>query len=84
MKIGVMNNPRNDLLKEIEWILKNSFDFIDLTIEPVKAYDINIQEVKEALKKSGLGVIGHTNPFPLCQDCCRVRPILGFPKMAKN
>ena len=21
---------------------------------------------------------------PLCQDCCRVRPILGFPKMAKN
>lgn len=63
MQIGVMNHPNADLLKEIEWISRNGFDFIDLTIEPLKAYDFDVQSVRSALEEFNLDVIGHTNPF---------------------
>lgn len=63
MKIGAMNYPKNDLVKEIKWISENEFDFIDLTIEPLKAYDINILKVKKSLEDYKLKAIGHTNPF---------------------
>jgi sugar phosphate isomerase/epimerase len=63
MKIGVMNYPNKDLIKEIKWIAENGFDFVDLTIEPKKAYKINVKKVKKALEDYGLGVVGHTNPF---------------------
>lgn len=63
MQIGVMNHPNADLLEEIEWISQNGFDFIDLTIEPLKAYDFDVPRVKKALNASGLEVIGHTNSF---------------------
>ncbi|MFO7966385.1 MAG: sugar phosphate isomerase/epimerase family protein [Archaeoglobaceae archaeon] len=63
MQIGVMNHPNIDLLEEIEWISRNGFDFIDLTIEPLKAYDFDVQSVRSALKEFNLDVIGHTNPF---------------------
>ena len=33
MKLGAMNNPRRDLMKEIERVAKLGLDFIDLTIE---------------------------------------------------
>jgi sugar phosphate isomerase/epimerase len=63
MKIGLMNNPRNDLLAEIDLIGSNGFDFIDLTLEYPKAHIdlINRQEVLKALGESGLGVVGHTS-----------------------
>lgn len=63
MKIGVMNYPKNDLVEEIKWISENGFDFIDLLIEPLKAYDISIPKVKKALRDYNLEAIGHTNPF---------------------
>ncbi len=63
MKIGAMNSPRNDLVKEIKWISENGFDFIDLTLEPPKAYDIDIKKVQKALKDFDLKAIGHTNPL---------------------
>lgn len=63
MKIGAMNHPKNDLLKEIRWISKNGFDFIDLTIEPINAYRFDIKEIRRALKDFHLEAIGHTNPF---------------------
>ena len=63
MKIGVMNHPTQDLVKEIKWISKNGFDFIDLTIEPPRAYKINVSKVKKALKDYNLEAVGHTNPF---------------------
>ena len=63
MKIGAMNYPKNDLIKEIKWIYENGFDFIDLTIEPIKAYDIDIQKIRKALRDRNLEIIGHTNPF---------------------
>ena len=63
MKIGVMNNPRCDLLEEIKWISEHDFDFIDLTIEPPGAYNFDVDLVRKAIGRTSLSVIGHTNPF---------------------
>ena len=62
MKIGAMNNPMKDLLLEIEWIGKNKFDFIDLTLEPpgAQATNVNIDAVRDLLDKYRLEVVGHT------------------------
>lgn len=62
MKIGFPNNPRKNIVKEIEWIGKNKFDFIDLFLEEDKAIPekIDVEKVKKVLKKYGLEVIGHT------------------------
>jgi len=62
MKIGVMNNPMGNLMKEIAWIGENRFDFIDLTLEPPNAYslDIEIDKIDELLGKYGLDAVGHT------------------------
>jgi len=77
MKIGAMNHPLNDLTKEIKWISDNGFDFIDLTIEPTRAYSFDIKKVKDVLQGYGLEAIGHTNPFlpaifpvDLIRDAC--------------
>jgi len=53
MKIGFPNNPRKDIVKEIEWIGKNKFDFIDLFLEEDKAIPekIDVEKVKKVLKK---------------------------------
>ncbi len=63
MKIGAMNYPKNNLIKEIKWISENGFDFIDLTIEPPEAHKIDTKKVRKALKDFNLDAIGHTNPF---------------------
>jgi len=62
MKIGFPNNPRKDLLKEIEWIGKNKFDFVDLFLEEDRATPekIDIEKLKKLLRKYKLGVVGHT------------------------
>lgn len=62
MQIGVMNDPRVDVLKEISWIAENGFDFIDLTIEPPVAYYTQLEagKVKRAIENAGLGLVGHT------------------------
>ena len=62
MQIGMMNNPRVDLLAEIAWAEKNAFDFLDLTLEPTAAFrgQIDLPQVRKALENSNLGVIGHT------------------------
>jgi sugar phosphate isomerase/epimerase len=61
MKTGFCNNPRRDLIKEIEWIGKNRFDFVDLFLEEDRSTPekINAGMVKEMLNKYNLGVIGH-------------------------
>ncbi len=62
MKIGVMNNPGRDLLREIRWIGEHKFDFIDLTLEPPcsQATNVDIDAVRELLDKYELEVVGHT------------------------
>ncbi len=63
MKIGMMNNPANNLVNDITFAGENKFDFVDLTIEPPKAQvgDIDPREVLSLCKKYNLGIIGHTN-----------------------
>ena len=63
MKIGFPNNPRNDIIKEIEWIGKNKFDFVDLFLEEDRAVPekIDVSKVLKTLKKYKLDVVvGHT------------------------
>jgi sugar phosphate isomerase/epimerase len=62
VQIGMMNNPRLDLLAEIAWAQKNEFDFLDLTLEPTAACrgEIDLPEIRKALNDSNLGIIGHT------------------------
>lgn len=69
MIIGAMNHPARDVLKEIEWIGRMGFDFIDLTLEPPMALPCNLDlsEVRAALDANGLKVVGHTAYYlPLC------------------
>lgn len=65
MKIGAMNNPRNDLVAEIRAIASKGFDFIDLTLEHPRAHVdvINRKEVLSALRESGLSDVGHTTYY---------------------
>ncbi len=62
MKIGFPNNPRKNILKEIEWIGKNGFDFVDLFLEEDLAVPekIDINKTKKLLEKYNLDVVGHT------------------------
>lgn len=62
MKIGVMNNPMRDILREIQWIGENGFDFVDMTLEPPGAQStkVNIDAIRDLLDKYRLDVVGHT------------------------
>jgi sugar phosphate isomerase/epimerase len=73
MKIGAMNNPMQNLMRQIQWIGENKFDFVDLTLEPpgALAAKVNVDAVRDLLDKYSLDVIGHTayylpiaSPFP--------------------
>jgi len=62
MKIGLMNNPRNDLISEIDFIASWDFDFIDLTLEfPASHLSVIDQKsVLDRISQTSLSVIGHT------------------------
>jgi sugar phosphate isomerase/epimerase len=62
MKIGFPNNPKKDIVKEVEWIGQNGFDFVDLFLEPDMAVPekIDTGKLKGVLEKHGLGTVGHT------------------------
>ena len=61
MKIGLMNNPRLSVYKQVESIGKAGFDFVDLTIEgPLHSFDVD--KVRALLVRYGLAVVGHTDP----------------------
>ncbi len=61
MLIGSLNNPANDLMKEVKWVSKN-FDFLDLTLEMPKAYpdSIKVNSLSKFIEKKKLLVLGHT------------------------
>ena len=63
MKLGMMNNPANDIYQEIKFAGENKFDFLDLTIEPPRAQieDIDLKKILFLCQKYKLGIIGHTN-----------------------
>ncbi len=62
MDIGMMNNPRQDLLSEIAFAGENRFDFLDLTLEPRMTHPekILLAETKQALRERNLPILGHT------------------------
>ena len=62
MKIGMMNNPQLDLLREIAWARENGFDFLDLTLEPSAAHprEVKARRTRKALQEANLEIIGHT------------------------
>lgn len=71
MKLGMMNCPGTDLIPEIHFAGRQGFDFLDLTIEPPGALSIHPVQVRDLLRKYGLGVVGHSayylpiqSPFP--------------------
>ncbi|MEW6197035.1 MAG: sugar phosphate isomerase/epimerase family protein, partial [Bacteroidota bacterium] len=78
MKLGMMNFPAANIFNEIEWAAKKGFDYIDLSLEPPQAYiDIlNPEEIKSALKKNKLEVVGHTAYyFPIGSPITALRNI---------
>jgi sugar phosphate isomerase/epimerase len=62
MLIGTQTHPRKDILKEIEWIGRNDFDFVDLFMEEDEATPEknNPEKIKAMLKKYNLQAVGHT------------------------
>jgi sugar phosphate isomerase/epimerase len=76
MRIGTMNHPGRDLLKEIEWVAGMHLDFIDLTLEPplATAQRVDPQAVRAALDEHGLHAVGHTAYYlPLCSPFESIR-----------
>jgi len=65
MKIGMMNNPTKDLLKEIRWAGENGFDFVEIVVEPTKAWikDINLHRINIIASEYKLEFIGHSPHF---------------------
>lgn len=57
-----MNNPMGNLLKEIQWIGENNFDYVDLTLEPPGAYalGIDIDAIRNLFERYNLSATGHT------------------------
>lgn len=62
MKIGFLTHPRKDILKEIEWIGENGFDFVDLFLEEDKGTPeaVDVAAVRRQLRKYRLSAVGHT------------------------
>lgn len=98
MQYGAMNNPMIDIIEEINIIADLGFDFIDLTMEPEETYsvDMNVDKVRKALDRTGLGIVGHTawylpvaSAFPELRElaikelerCLKVARDLGARKM---
>jgi sugar phosphate isomerase/epimerase len=79
MIIGAMNNPKNDLVKEIELFGEMGFDFVEITIESPAATPEKITERKkqvlDALHSYNFGVLSHypwyfsvAHPYQHIQD----------------
>jgi sugar phosphate isomerase/epimerase len=67
MKLGAMNSPERDIIKEIQLYGEMGFDFIDLAIEgPNATPDILIErerEIRDVLSSYNMFVVGHTPWF---------------------
>jgi sugar phosphate isomerase/epimerase len=76
MKLGFPNNPRRDIITEIEWIGRNGFEFVDLFVEPDRAAvdAIDPVRVKDALQAARLSAVGHLAWYlPIASPLPRIR-----------
>ncbi|MDQ5827593.1 MAG: sugar phosphate isomerase/epimerase, partial [Chloroflexota bacterium] len=62
MKVGMMNDPAVDPVREARWAAEHGFDFIDLTLEgPGARVDkLDVAGLGTVLRATGLGIVGHT------------------------
>jgi sugar phosphate isomerase/epimerase len=58
--IGAMNVPGRSVKKEIHRIAEDGFDFLDLTIEPPAAWNVDGKEIGRLISDLGLAAVGHT------------------------
>ena len=65
MQIGIMNDPRREILAEIQLATELGFDFIDLTMTAPNAAleTTDWRAVGQAIQATGLGVIGYAAPY---------------------
>lgn len=76
MLIGMMNDPRKDVLQEARWAVDQGFEFLDLTIEGPEAAlgQFDPQALRKVLAQAGMGVVGHTAWYlPFASPVERVR-----------
>jgi sugar phosphate isomerase/epimerase len=76
MKLGFHTHPRADTAREIEWIGRNGFDFVDLFLEADRASPehLDVSRVKDALARYALGVVGHMAWYlPIGSPCKTLR-----------
>jgi sugar phosphate isomerase/epimerase len=76
MKLGTMNNPRNDITHEARRAAEQGFEFLDLTVEgPGAAIEqIDVAELRTILTSTGLDVVGHTAWYlPFASPIRRIR-----------
>ena len=78
MFIGIMNDPARPLYSQVEAIGEAGFDFIDLTLEPPLALEVDIPRMVDLLRRYNLQVVGHTDPClpyaypnPAIRQACR-------------
>ncbi len=88
MRIGMMNNPARDPLREIARAAENGFDFVDLTLEHPKtgADVVESGAIRAALDATGLDVVGHTawylpfaSPVPRLREAAIAEVESAFP-----
>ncbi len=88
MRIGMMNNPARDPLREIHWAAEHGFDFIDLTLEyPETGADVvESAMIRAALDAAEIGVVGHTawylpfaSPVPRLREAAIAEAESAFP-----
>jgi sugar phosphate isomerase/epimerase len=62
MIIGAMNHPKEDPVREIQWMAELGLDFIDLTLEPPTAasWRVDTKAIRRALADHHMQVVGHT------------------------
>ncbi len=55
-----MNFPGRSVKKELHRIAEDGFDFVDLTIEPPAAWNVDGKEIGTLISDLGLSAVGHT------------------------
>lgn len=73
-----MNFPGRSVKKELHRIAEDGFDFVDLTIEPPAAWNVDGKEIGALISDLGLSAVGHTawylpiaSAFPALRSAAR-------------
>ncbi len=95
MLVGTMNNPKEDLIEELSWIIESGFDFVELTVEsPMASRAIIKERIKEIKDIISTGrariIIAHTawylpivNPYDSVREAS-IREIIEDAKIASE